>query len=151
MNISSNPALVKQVSYWPVIKPYLFFQFLDFSSLSVCIRLVRPSPPIYELKGWRPVSCYGQEPRQFFGDPASLARDNTVSCQWGGVSDKPPGLWAATRHRARDTLGGSPSVSGLVHLLTDQRVTVPCFIAAWSQGGSSPGSSETPPRWYATI
>ncbi len=29
---------------------------------------------------------------------------NIVTCQRGGVSNKPPGLQAATRHRARDAL-----------------------------------------------
>ncbi len=41
-----------------------------------CLVLVRPSPPIDGLKGHWPVSRRNPEPRRFFGDPASLARDN---------------------------------------------------------------------------
>ncbi len=59
------------------------FKFL--SGLSICIHLDRvlrtPCPPIDGLKGHWSVSRRGPEPVQFFGDPASLARDNTYITQ----------------------------------------------------------------------
>ncbi len=54
------------------------------------------------------------------------------ACQRGGVSNKPPGLQAVTRHGARD-----PLVRSQVDLFTDYRVNGPCLVAARSQGGSS--------------
>ena len=47
-----------------------------YGRLLTSVRLI--SLPIYGLKGQRPVSRCGPEPRQFFRDPALLARDNRL-------------------------------------------------------------------------
>ncbi len=37
-------------------------------------------------------------------DPVHMLHMDIVTIQWGGVSNKPPGLQAATRHGASDPL-----------------------------------------------